>query len=70
MEGPAGAKSTCTLGAAAARRPRSLKWSSARYMIFCGAPPHLTGPEGMVKMAFPEAVRWMVSQTYSACSGR
>ena len=31
-----------------------LKYSSAMYMIFCGAPGHLIGGGGKVKMAFPD----------------
>ena len=31
----------------------SLKYASAKYMIFCGAPKHLMGEFGTVKIAFP-----------------
>ena len=35
------------------RTPYDRNASSARYMIFCGAPPHLTGVNGSVKSAVP-----------------
>ena len=35
------------------------KYSSARYMIFWGAPAHLTGVLGKVKMALPLLKFWM-----------
>jgi uncharacterized protein CbrC (UPF0167 family) len=37
-----------------ARTPRCRRWSSARYMIFCGAPAHFTGVDGKVNTALPD----------------
>jgi hypothetical protein len=50
---PADAKITGTWS----RTPRRRRCSSARYMIFCGAPAHFTGVDGNVKIALP-AVTW------------
>lgn len=50
--------------------PRLRQWSAARYAIFCGAPPHFTGPDGMVNTAVPRRIRRMKSQVSGARSGR
>jgi len=39
------------------RTPMRRRWSSARYMIFCGAPAHLMGVEGNVKTRMPPGKR-------------
>ena len=53
--------------ATSSRTPDLRKASSARYMIFCGAPPHLIGVSGMVKTALPPRKLRMQSQVYSTC---
>ncbi len=44
--------------------------SAARYAIFCGAPPHLMAPLGMLNTAVPERVCRMKRQVAGACCGR
>ena len=34
--------------------PALRQWSAARYAIFCGAPAHLIGPDGIMNTAVPE----------------
>ena len=48
--------------------PLRVHCDSAIQSTFCGAPAHLIGPAGCVKIALPFLIAWISRQTFSTVS--